>query len=103
MQSDAIAETDSVSVAEDPELKPEEKETLIGFSKADERLRIHSEQAAVVRWLLQHPEYREESRRRSDGQQHATTGTLPVGCLKLSGESRSSSRPSDVTGSLPNQ
>jgi len=90
-------------ISEDPDLTPKEKETIIRFANDEDRLHIHSEQAAVIRWLLAHPEYREDRRRVTNGQQHATTGTLPVGALSLKGQSRKSSRPSDVTGVLPDE
>lgn len=90
-----------MKVSDDPALTPEEKETLISFSRADDRATIHSEQAVVVKWLLRHPEYEEDNRRERDGTIHATTGTLPVGCLKLQGNSRSSHTPGRVLGKLP--
>lgn len=92
---------DRLPVREDPELTPEEKETLIGFAKSDDELRVHSEHAAIVRWLRDHPAYHEEGRRVKDGVLHATTGRLPVGAVKLSGHPRDNSRPSTVVGELP--
>lgn len=99
--SEAEAATSGPDVAEDPELTPTEKETTIRFAKDEDRLTIHSEQTAVVRWLLDHPEFREQRRRVEGGTVHAVTGRLPVGCLKLSGSSRQANTPSSVTGTLP--
>lgn len=90
-----------IEVKEDSALMPEEKETSLTFSKGQDRVRIHSEMAAVVRWLLDHPDYREERSRISEGVQHATTGTLPVGALKLAGNPRKDSTPSGIIGKLP--
>jgi hypothetical protein len=92
--------SEEIKVRSDPGLTTEEKETLIGFSNADDRLRIHSEQASIVKWLIGHPEYQEDSRREKDGTVYATTGTLPVGVLKLKVNARQSSMPSDVIGKV---
>lgn len=88
-------------VAEDPDLRTHEKETTIRFANDQDRLRIASEQAAVIRWLLNHPEYEETNARVKGGVQHATVGTLPVGALKLKGKTRKTNTPSSVLGSLP--
>jgi hypothetical protein len=40
----------------EPDLAPEEKETIIRFSKRDDRAHIFSEQRGVVGRLLRHPE-----------------------------------------------
>lgn len=90
-----------VGVRDDPDLTSAEKETLIHWSRDDERLRIHSEQAVVVKWLVRHPQFRERDRRVKDGVLHAVTGTLPVGALKLSGSPRKSNQPGRVLGKLP--
>ena len=87
-------------VKEDPDLSPEEKEVIIRFSRAEKRMTVHAEQHSVVRWLHEHPEYQVEETRSKNGTLHATTGTLPVGCLKLSGSSRKSNATSRVLGSL---
>jgi len=87
-------------VKEDPKLNPEEKEVIIRFDKTEERMTVHAEQSAVVRWLHEHPEYQVEETRSESGTLHATTGTLPVGCLKLSGSSRKSNGVGQVTGVL---
>lgn len=89
-----------IEVREDPALQPEEKETIIRWANDEDRATIHSEQATVVKWLYSHPEYREENRRVSSGELHATTGTLPVGALKLSGYPRQSNYTSGVLGTL---
>jgi hypothetical protein len=93
-----VAVTD---VHADPELSPIERETMIRWSAADDRAHVASEEPAVIRWLLEHPEY-EEIRSRSDSEgQTFSKGRLPVGCVKLSGESRSDNRHSRVLGQLP--
>lgn len=87
-------------VKEDPKLKPEEKEVIIRFSKSKERMTVHGEQSSVVRWLHEHPEYQAEETGAGGGTLHATTRTLPIGCLKLSGSSRKSNGVGQVTGVL---
>lgn len=88
-------------VRDDPELLPEEKEVIIRWSRADDRVSIHAEQSTVVRWLVDHPEFSEESRREENGAVYAVSGTLPVGALKLSGNPRQSNDTASVLGVLP--
>lgn len=93
-----VAVTD---VHSDPGLSAIERETVIHWSAADDMAHVASEEPAVIRWLLDHPEY-EETRSRSDSDgQTFSKGRLPVGCVKLSGESRSDNRHSRVLGQLP--
>jgi hypothetical protein len=92
--------TDSIEVRADPDLGTMEKETVIRFANDQDRLRIHSEQASVVRWLLGNPDYEEKNRREHDGTVYATTGTLSLGALKLSGD-RKQTTPSSVVGGYP--
>jgi hypothetical protein len=90
-----------VEYADDPNLTAAEKEVSVTFSRADDRIRVHSEIATVTKWLDKHPEFAERFRRVTDGTVHAINGTLPLGCLSLKGSSRKSQQPSAVTGVLP--
>ena len=92
---------DLVNVADDPKLQPEEKEVILRWSRADDRVSIHAEQSTVVKWLLRHPEFSEEWRREKDGVLHAISGTLPVGAMKLSGNPRKSNNTASVLGKFP--
>ena len=44
-------------VKEDPELLPCEKETTFSFAKDEDRARVHTDEAGLMRRLLQHPEF----------------------------------------------
>lgn len=90
-----------LDIQSDPKLAPAEKETIVRMDNDTDRLKIHTEQPSVTRWLLEHPEYQVDSRRVVDGTVVATSGYLPVGCLKLSGSSRKSNHTSSCLGKLP--
>lgn len=91
-----------LEIKSDPALETSEKETMIRMERVDGdyQLTVHSEHAVVVKWLLQHPDYEQNSKRVSQGIQHATTGTLPVGALKLSGR-RQAQTPGSILGQIP--
>lgn len=84
----------------DPALSPLERETNITFSVADDKTRVSSEEASIIRWLLEHPEYEEEDRREHDDDVVFITGKLPIGCLMLKGKPRKSNHHSRITGEL---
>jgi hypothetical protein len=93
-----------VEARDDPDLAPAEKEVIVRWARGEERARIFAEQSTVVAWLHRHPEYQVlETRTGEDGVLHRTKGSLPVGCLKLSGSSRSSDATSRVLGRLPEE
>jgi len=78
------------SVTEDSELTPEEKEVAVRFSKDNgESVVIHSEIASVTRALRKRDDYDERrARRNDDGEIVSTTGTLPLGVLKIQQNAR---------------
>jgi len=89
---------------DDPDLWPAEKEVIVRWARDEDRARIFAEQSTVVEWLHRHPEYRVvETRTGENGVLHSTRGTLPVGCLKFSGTSRSSNATARVLGRLPEE
>lgn len=92
-----------ITVSEDTTLTPVEKETIIRWSKATNRVEIHTERATIVKWLYAHPEYSEQSRRVGNGAVRSTTGSLPKGCIKLSGTSRKSQQTNQMLGELPEE
>ena len=92
-----------VEARDDPELQSEEKEVIVRWSRDEDRVTILAEQSTVVEWLHEHPEYRVKETRSKDGVLHATRGTLPVGCVKFSGESRNTDVTSRVLGRLPEE
>lgn len=92
-----------VEARDDPDLRPAEKEVIVRWARDEDRARIFAEQSTVVEWLHRHPEYRVEATRSEDGVLYSTKGTLPVGCLKFSGTSRSSDATGQVLGRLPEE
>ena len=56
-QSCTDLETLLEAVREDPHLTPEEKETTITFAKPNDRALVHTEEAGLIRRLLQHPAF----------------------------------------------
>jgi len=90
-----------MNVTTDPDLSPEERETVIQWADDEDRLHIFTEMAAIGRWLHKHPDAEVTSTREKDGQIVATVARLTVGALKLSGHPRKSTTPSSVTGTLP--
>ncbi|WP_254530066.1 hypothetical protein [Natrinema gelatinilyticum] len=93
------------AVGEDPDLQPIEKETIIRWGKPDEHVRIFSEEGSIIRRLLRHPLFEEESIRTytdsSTGWMDATDystdricgvrGSIPIGAIKIQSNSRSNS------------
>jgi len=97
-------------VAEDPDLIPEEKETNITFDKRDDRARVFTAEAGLMRRLLSHPEFElshvvpangtrtedTEELHAADTQIVGVAGTVPVGCIKLRASARNSSGHANV-------
>lgn len=99
--------TESITelVKEDSDLTPAEKETSINFTKTEDRARVFTAEAGLMRRLLQHSEFQvghvvTESRARveSVAELDATNtaivgvkGTIPVGALKIQRTARASS------------
>jgi len=48
------------AVAEDRRLTPDKKETVLRFTKPEERVCIYTEEGGLMRRLLQHPEFQVE-------------------------------------------
>ena len=80
----------------EPDVAPEEKETIFRFGKRDERAVVFSEQRGPVGRLLRHPEAEAESIILDDGSTVEDTeelgpndtvvayhGTVPIGALKV--------------------
>lgn len=93
----------------EPDLTPEEKETIIRFDKRGDLATVFSEQRGAVSRLLRHPEAEAAEITLVDGSivddadalgpedtVVAFRGTIPVGALKILKSARESSRPSDV-------
>lgn len=92
-------------VREDPALLPEEKETTIRFGKDEDRATVFTPEAGLMRRLLNHPEFEVHGILLEAGgevesveQLHAdedavvgVRGSVPVGALKVSARSRSTS------------
>lgn len=95
------------AVAEDRRLGPEEKETLLRFVKAEDRILVYTEERGLMRRLLQHPEFRLESLRVvteemwgeyvdpddfDEGSITGVEGWVPIGVLSLKTTSRTTSQ-----------
>lgn len=91
-------------VSEDRDLSPVEKETSFRFAKCDDRMRVVSEEAGIIRRLIQHPEFEIKSLRVTDedawgkrvephrfdgGTITGVSGYAPIGVLKFAACSRS--------------
>jgi hypothetical protein len=99
------------AVKEDPDLRPEEKETTLCESSTDGTAQVFSEQAGPVRRLLRHSEfeiewvrvYHETARSEtvapedySEGLVTGVKGYLPIGCLKVQSGCRTNSSPCKI-------
>lgn len=97
------------------ELLPEEKETAMHFSNADDMVTVHSAMGSIMKRLLAHPEFEiEQVRQRSsnatfdiyaedleeefDGRRKLVSlkGEIPVGALMVKKSSRARSGPAAV-------
>ena len=67
-------------IHENPDLGPNETETLFEFMKSDDRFWFRTREAGLMRRLLLHPEF-ELNPSHSDSSQ--IDGTLPIGCLSV--------------------
>lgn len=96
---------------EDPDLTPVEKETNLGFAKCDDYARVYTEEAGIGRRLLKHPEFATVELRIntddalgvrlspdefSEGVVTGVKGFIPIGALKVSARSRSTSEHASV-------
>ena len=94
------------SVAEDEGLMSGDKETIIKFAKSDQSIRVYSEEAGLMRRLLQHPEFDCDSLRINTddsvgkrinvdnferGSITGVDGWLPIGVLSIGTLSRTTS------------
>jgi hypothetical protein len=71
-------------ISEDSDLTPGEKEVMIRFDKATERLTVHSEVGSVSRALASRDDFEETgTRTNEDGETVSITGHLPLGVLKI--------------------
>lgn len=99
------------------DLETYERETSIHFSRADDRANVYSEEKAICKRLLMHPDFDleqyttshpdapqqavsiEEYRENGHDQRkpvYAVKGTLPIGVLKIAQKPRQSSGHADV-------
>lgn len=103
------------------DLSTDERETSIGFARSDDRATVYSEEAAICKRLLMHPEFElqhystshpdrvqqrvsaEEYNEEGHDQRkpvYGIKGTIPIGALKVTQHSRKGSgHASVVTGS----
>jgi hypothetical protein len=86
--ADGTDDSTDYDVAEDSELLPEEKETILRLSKSEGRVNVFSEEASIMKRLLEHPEGDVEPDRVVDGTVMAVKGTIPVGTLSISRDGR---------------
>lgn len=99
------------AVGSDPDLLPEERETSFRFTDRNDRVRVYTENAAIARRLLQHPEFDLATLRVSDderfgavvdpvdfsgGRVTGVQGTIPMGCLTVKKSPRSTGGKADV-------
>ena len=81
-------EIDPEDVREDPALAPEEKQTMYTRTKVDDGFHVYSEEGAIMRRLLPHPEADIEVDRVVDGNIVAVRGTIPNSLQKILKNSR---------------
>ena len=82
--------------ADDPDLSPVEKQFSVVGTKAEDRVRIHSEIGSVTRRVMNHPEATIERQRQRGDTVVAVTATLPISCVSIKGTPRSSDNWSQV-------
>lgn len=78
------------NVTEHPELTPEEKETLFAFNKRDKEVKIFTANAALMRRLLQHPEFEVVDVDWHEEQIVGIKGFIPINHLSVTGGGRQS-------------
>lgn len=83
-------------VAEDPELTPCEKETVIAFTKGQDEAIISSWEAAIIRRLLSLDHFRPTRLLLRDGAIVYAEGILPLGAIKILAVPRASSSHAEV-------
>jgi hypothetical protein len=95
------------NVIEDDRLSPAEKESAFHFSKCEDRVSVYTEEAGLMRRLLQHPKFVVESLRittaESWGQRidvndfqggsiTGVEGSVPIGALSVKTSTRTTSQ-----------
>lgn len=80
---------DELSVREDPDLLPEEKQLSIVTTKEEDRLKVFSKVASVNRGLLSNPHVEVTGTRRVDGAIVAVEATIPRNLLLVKAVARS--------------
>lgn len=101
--------SDNRPAVREPELAPEEKETLIRLSKVDERAQVYTEVRGVVGGLLDHPDAELEAATLAcgevvDGRENldrddtvvSWKGTVPIGAVKITATPRESTQPGRI-------
>lgn len=95
------------AVAEDPALSPDEKETVLRFSKSDYEIDVYSEESGLMRRLLAHPKFNPQEVRVFSEESRGTyvdpddfegglitgvKGTLPIEALSVKTSMRATSQ-----------
>lgn len=88
-------------VGEDPELSPEEKETVLAFNKGADRVVVSSWEAAVVRRLLALPHFELSRVLLRRGKVVFAEGTIPVGALKVLAVPRATASHAEIVARTP--
>lgn len=95
-ESSSPEDFDLSNVREDPALSPEEKQTMYTRTKVDNGFNVYSEEGAIMRRLLSHPEANVEPDRVVDGNIVAIRGTIPNSLQKILGNSRKDNSPAET-------
>lgn len=77
-----------LDVAEDSELRPEEKQVSLTTTKRDTSFRVHSEVSTVTAYLRDHPAAEMVDYRVEDGELVAITADIPRGLVDLKAKPR---------------
>lgn len=83
-------------VTEDPRLTPAEKETTWWFDKTTDTARLFTAEAGLMRRALQHPHAEVLETVERDGEIHGVRVALPVGCVSVSLDPRTTGGHAEV-------
>lgn len=88
--------TDDLTFRADPDLLPEERETYIHFASDEDRLTIHTDDPHVAHRLIQHPEFVETRRYRSEDVVHGVEGSRRINRQLIRRDPRASTGHADI-------
>lgn len=91
-----MTDADPERVVENDGLKPAEKETTLRFGKDEDRATVHTDEAGIMRRLLQHDHTDDLETVERDGCIVAVRASIPVGAVTIKAEPRSSGTHADV-------